>query len=194
MKNSAITPENARSKLTVLSLWLPILAMTIVIVASNVAVMVPINDWLTWGAFTYPFVFLVTDLTNRAVGPQGARKVAWVGLVFAVVLSVFFANLQIALASGTAFISAQLLDISLFNRLRAMSWWKAPLIGSIAASVVDTGIFFFIAFYGSDMNWLMLASGYLIVKWAMAAALLLPYRLLLPRVAAIAQRTATPAV
>nr|MCH9818493.1 VUT family protein [Betaproteobacteria bacterium] len=88
MQNSAITPENARSKLTVLSLWLPILAMTIVIVASNVAVMVPINDWLTWGAFTYPFVFLVTDLTNRAVGPQGARKVAWVGLVFAVVLSV----------------------------------------------------------------------------------------------------------
>jgi len=87
-----------------------------------------------------------------------------------------------------------LLDISLFNRLRAMSWWKAPLIGSIAASVVDTGIFFFIAFYGSDMNWLMLASGDLMVKWAMAAALLLPYRLLLPRVAAIAQRTATPAV
>lgn len=194
MKNSAITPENARSKLTVLSLWLPILAMTIVIVASNVAVMVPINDWLTWGAFTYPFVFLVTDLTNRAVGPQGARKVAWVGLVFAVVLSVYFASWQIALASGTAFISAQLLDISLFNRLRAMSWWKAPLIGSIAASVVDTGIFFFIAFYGSDMNWLMLASGDLMVKWAMAAALLLPYRLLLPRVAAIAQRTATPAV
>ncbi|MDA8533726.1 VUT family protein [Burkholderiaceae bacterium] len=168
--------------------------MTIVIVASNVAVMVPINDWLTWGAFTYPFVFLVTDLTNRAVGPQGARKVAWVGLVFAVVLSVYFASWQIALASGTAFISAQLLDISLFNRLRAMSWWKAPLIGSIAASVVDTGIFFFIAFYGSDMNWLMLASGDLMVKWAMAAALLLPYRLLLPRVAAIAQRTATPAV
>jgi len=194
MKNSAITPENAPSKLTVLSLWLPILAMTIVIVASNVAVMVPINDWLTWGAFTYPFVFLVTDLTNRAVGPQGARKVAWVGLVFAVVLSVYFASWQIALASGTAFISAQLLDISLFNRLRAMSWWKAPLIGSIAASVVDTGIFFFIAFYGSDMNWLMLASGDLMVKWAMAAALLLPYRLLLPRVAAIAQRTATPAV
>jgi uncharacterized PurR-regulated membrane protein YhhQ (DUF165 family) len=194
MKNSAMTPENARSKLTVLTLWLPILAMTIVIVASNVAVMVPINDWLTWGAFTYPFVFLVTDLTNRAVGPQGARKVAWVGLVFAVVLSVYFASWQIALASGTAFISAQLLDISLFNRLRAMSWWKAPLIGSIAASVVDTGIFFFIAFYGSDMNWLMLASGDLMVKWAMAAALLLPYRLLLPRVAAIAQRTATPAV
>lgn len=194
MKNSAMTPENARSKLTVLTLWLPILAMTIVIVASNVAVMVPINDWLTWGAFTYPFVFLVTDLTNRAVGPQGARKVAWVGLVFAVVLSAYFASWQIALASGTAFISAQLLDISLFNRLRAMSWWKAPLIGSIAASVVDTGIFFFIAFYGSDMNWLMLASGDLMVKWAMAAALLLPYRLLLPRVAAIAQRTATPAV
>ena len=174
-------------------LWLPILAMTLVIVVSNVAVTYPINDWLTWGAFTYPFVFLVTDLTNRAVGPAGARKVAWTGLVLAVVLSVYFADWQIALASGGAFISAQLLDIAFFNRMRAMTWWKAPLIGSIAASVLDTGLFFFIAFYGSEMNWLMLASGDLLVKWAMAAALLMPYRLLLPWVAGIASQVAKPA-
>ncbi len=174
-------------------LWLPILAMTLVIVVSNVAVMYPINDWLTWGAFTYPFVFLVTDLTNRAVGPAGARKVAWAGLVLAVVLSVYFADWQIALASGGAFISAQLMDIAFFNRMRAMTWWKAPLIGSIAASVLDTGLFFFIAFYGSEMNWLMLASGDLLVKWAMAAALLMPYRLLLPWVAGIASQVAKPA-
>jgi uncharacterized PurR-regulated membrane protein YhhQ (DUF165 family) len=174
-------------------LWLPILAMTLVIVVSNVAVTYAINDWLTWGAFTYPFVFLVTDLTNRAVGPAGARKVAWSGLVLAVVLSVYFADWQIALASGGAFISAQLLDIAFFNRMRAMTWWKAPLIGSIAASVLDTGLFFFIAFYGSEMNWLMLASGDLLVKWGMAAALLMPYRLLLPWVAGIASQVAKPA-
>ena len=174
-------------------LWLPILAMTLVIVVSNVAVTYPINVWLTWGAFTYPFVFLVTDLTNRAVGPAGARKVAWTGLVLAVVLSVYFADWQIALASGGAFISAQLLDIAFFNRMRAMTWWKAPLIGSIAASVLDTGLFFFIAFYGSEMNWLMLASGDLLVKWAMAAALLMPYRFLLPWVASIASQVAKPA-
>lgn len=174
-------------------LWLPILAMTAVIVVSNIAVMYPINDWLTWGAFTYPFVFLVTDLTNRGVGPAGARKVAWAGLVLAVILSVYFADWQIALASGAAFISAQLLDIAFFNRLRSMSWWKAPLIGSIAASVLDTGLFFFIAFYGSDMNWMMLASGDLLVKWSMAAVLLMPYRLLLPWVAGIAENTTRPA-
>jgi uncharacterized PurR-regulated membrane protein YhhQ (DUF165 family) len=174
-------------------LWLPILAMTLVIVVSNVAVTYAINDWLTWGAFTYPFVFLVTDLTNRAVGPAGARKVAWSGLVLAVVLSVYFADWQIALASGGAFISAQLLDIAFFNRMRAMTWWKAPLIGSIAASVLDTGLFFVIAFFGSEMNWLMLASGDLLVKWGMAAALLMPYRLLLPWVAGIASQVAKPA-
>jgi uncharacterized PurR-regulated membrane protein YhhQ (DUF165 family) len=174
-------------------LWLPILAMTAVIVVSNIAVMYPINDWLTWGAFTYPFVFLVTDLTNRGVGPAGARKVAWAGLVLAVILSVYFADWQIALASGAAFISAQLLDIAFFNRLRSMSWWKAPLIGSIAASVLDTGLFFFIAFYGSDMNWMMLASGDLLVKWSMAAVLLMPYRLLLPWVAGIAEHATRPA-
>ena len=114
-------------------------------------------------------------------------------MVLAVVLSVYFADWQIALASGGAFISAQLLDIAFFNRMRAMTWWKAPLIGSIAASVLDTGLFFFIAFYGSEMNWLMLASGDLLVKWAMAAALLMPYRLLLPWVAGIASQVAKPA-
>ena len=167
--------------------------MTAVIVVSNIAVMYPINDWLTWGAFTYPFVFLVTDLTNRGVGPAGARKVAWAGLVLAVILSVYFADWQIALASGAAFISAQLLDIAFFNRLRSMSWWKAPLIGSIAASVLDTALFFFIAFYGSDMNWMMLASGDLLVKWSLAAVLLMPYRLLLPWVTGIAEHATRPA-
>ena len=159
----------------------PVIAMAFVVVLSNWAVQFPINEWLTWGAFTYPVVFLVTDLTNRALGPTAARRVAWVGFLLAVVVSLMLAPWRIALASGTAFIVAQWLDITAFNRLRKASWWQAPLIGSLIASVIDTALFFFIAFYGSDMNWLMLAAGDLGVKWCMALVLLAPYRALLPR-------------
>lgn len=159
---------------------LPMLAMAFVVVLSNFAVQYPINDWLTWGAFTYPVVFLVTDLTNRALGPSAARKVAWAGFAVAVVASLAVAPWRIAMASGCAFIVAQWLDISAFNRLRQASWWQAPLIGSVLASIIDTAIFFFLAFYGSDMDWLMLATGDIAVKWAMAAVLLLPYRAVLP--------------
>lgn len=158
----------------------PVIAMAFVVVLSNWAVQYPINDWLTWGAFTYPVVFLVTDLTNRALGPVAARRVAVVGFALAVVASLALAPWRIALASGVAFIVAQWLDISAFNRLRQQSWWQAPLIGSVIASVLDTALFFFIAFAGSDMNWLMLAAGDLAVKWAMALLLLAPYRALLP--------------
>ena len=158
----------------------PALAMAMVVVLSNFAVQFPINDWLTWGAFTYPVVFLVTDLTNRALGPSAARKVAWAGFAVAVVVSLAVAPWRIAVASGCAFIVAQWLDISAFNRLRQATWWQAPLIGSVLASVIDTAIFFFLAFYGSDMDWLMLATGDIAVKWAMAAVLLLPYRAVLP--------------
>jgi uncharacterized PurR-regulated membrane protein YhhQ (DUF165 family) len=159
---------------------LPACAMAFVVALSNWAVQYPINDWLTWGAFTYPVVFLVTDLTNRALGPVAARRVAWAGFAVAVLVSLALAPWRIALASGTAFIVAQWLDISAFNRLRQMSWWQAPLIGSAIASVIDTALFFFIAFYGSDMDWLTLAAGDLGVKLAMAALLLAPYRALLP--------------
>jgi uncharacterized PurR-regulated membrane protein YhhQ (DUF165 family) len=158
----------------------PMLAMVMVVVLSNYAVQFPINEWLTWGAFTYPVVFLVTDLTNRSLGPVAARKVAWVGFAIAVAASLAVAPWRIALASGCAFIVAQWLDISAFNRLRQSSWWQAPLIGSILASVIDTAIFFFLAFYGSDMDWLMLAAGDIAVKWAMALVLLAPYRMLMP--------------
>lgn len=165
------------------SLWrvrLPILAMAAVIVLSNVLVQHPINDWLTWGAFSYPLVFLVTDLTNRALGPQAARRVAWVGFAVAVAVSLGLAPWRIALASGAAFLISQIMDIAVFNRWRRQSWWKAPLIGSLVASTVDTAVFFFLAFGGSDMDWLMLASGDLAVKALMAALLLAPYRALLP--------------
>ena len=162
----------------------PVVAMAAVIVLSNVLVQHAINDWLTWGAFSYPLVFLVTDLTNRALGPQAARRVAWIGFAIAVAVSLGLAPWRIALASGAAFLFAQLMDIALFNRWRAASWWKAPLIGSLVASVIDTGVFFFLAFAGSDMNWLMLAAGDLAVKAAMAALLLAPYRALLPHLEA----------
>ena len=166
----------------------PILAMAAVIVLSNVLVQHPINEWLTWGAFSYPVVFLVTDLTNRSLGPAAARRVAWIGFALAVAVSLALAPWRIALASGCAFILAQVLDIALFNRLRRLSWWKAPLIGSLAASVVDTAVFFYLAFAGTEMDWTLLAAGDLAVKAAMAAVLLAPYRLLLPRL----QAWATP--
>lgn len=161
--------------------WRPIVAMAVVIVVSNLLVQYPINDWLTWGAFTYPVAFLVTDLTNRALGAAAARRVAWAGFAIAILVSFGLAPWRIAVASGSAFIVAQLLDIAVFNRLRAHSWWQAPLIGSIVASVIDTLIFFFIAFAGTELDWRLLAAGDLGVKWLMAVLLLAPYRMLLPR-------------
>lgn len=166
------------------SLRTPILAMAVVIVLSNVLVQHPINAWLTWGAFSYPVVFLVTDLTNRALGPAAARRVAWVGFPIAVAVSLLLAPWRIALASGSAFILSQVLDIALFNRWRRLNWWKAPLFGSLAASVVDTAVFFFLAFAGTELDWTLLAAGDLAVKALMAALLLAPYRALLPRLQA----------
>jgi hypothetical protein len=168
-------------------LWRPVAAMALAIVLSNWLVQYPINDWLTWGAFTYPVTFLVTDLTNRAVGPAAARRVAWAGFAVAAVLSlalVASADLpwRIAVASCMAFIVAQILDIAVFNRWRRQTWWKAPLIGSVIASVIDTAIFFFVAFAGTDMgDWRLLAAGDLAVKFMMAVLLLAPYRWMLPR-------------
>jgi uncharacterized PurR-regulated membrane protein YhhQ (DUF165 family) len=173
----------------------PVAAMAAVIVLSNVLVQHPINDWLTWGAFSYPLVFLVTDLTNRGLGAAAARRVAWIGFAIAVLVSLALAPWRIAVASGAAFILAQVMDILVFNRLRQASWWKAPLLGSLAASVVDTAVFFFIAFAGSDMDWLMLAGGDLAVKALMAAVLLAPYRAMLPRLdrwAALSAPAAAP--
>jgi hypothetical protein len=125
----------------------------------------------------------VTDVCNRTSGPSVARRVAWVGFAVGLILSAVFAPLRIALASGTAFIVSQLLDVSIFNRLRQKTWWQAPLFGSAAASIVDTSLFFGIAFAGSAIAWLPLAAGDLGVKLFMALALLPPYRLLVTRLA-----------
>ena len=127
MNFPANNPAHPEKSFSLKQLWLPITAMILVVVASNYLVQFPINSWLTWGAFTFPVAFLVTDLTNRAVGAQAARRVAWVGFAIAVLVSLGLAPWRIAVASGLAFIVGQLLDITTFSRLRAMTWWKAPL-------------------------------------------------------------------
>jgi len=162
----------------------PALAMSAIVLLSNLLVQFPINPWLTWGAFSYPVAYFVTDVCNRTSGPAAARSVAWIGFVVGLILSAVFAPARIALASGTAFIVSQLLDVAIFNRLRRQSWWKAPLFGSAAASVVDTGLFFGVAFAGSAVAWLPFAAGDLGVKLFMALALLPPYRLLVARLTA----------
>jgi uncharacterized PurR-regulated membrane protein YhhQ (DUF165 family) len=144
----------------------------------------PINAWLTWGAFSYPVAYLVTDVCNRTYGPQLARRVAWVGFATGLAFSLAFSPMRIAAASAAAFIVSQLLDVAIFNRLRQQSWWKAPLFGSAAASVIDTAIFFGFAFGGTKISWLHLAVGDLGVKLTMAFALLPPYRLLVRRLVA----------
>lgn len=191
-----------------------IAAMAIVVTASNYLVQFPVQGHvggidlaglLTWGAFTYPAAFLVTDLTNRHFGPRGARLVVLAGFAIAVVWSVFLATPRIAIASGSAFLLAQFLDVAIFDRLRASEWWRAPLLSSLLGSVLDTVIFFGIAFsarfafidsafsmqdgslgfpapflgVGGDAPlWLSLATGDFVVKVLVALALLAPYRLL----------------
>lgn len=188
-----------------------IAAMVAVVAASNFLVQFPVQaqlgpvnlaDLLTWGAFTYPVSFLVTDLSNRHFGPQGARLVVVSGFVVAVILSVWLATPRIAIASGTAFLVAQLLDISIFDRLRARPWWHAPLFSSLVSSAIDTLIFFGLAFatpfafldtgfgradgslafpapllgIGPEVElWVSLASGDFLVKLALAALCLAPY-------------------
>ena len=141
------------------TLLLPMLAMAMVVVASNILVQFLLGDWLTWGALTYPLAFFVTDVTNRLHGPVAARRVVYAG--FAVGLACSLAgtqiegsfgplvSLRVAIASGAAFLVGQLLDITVFNRLRAMNWWLPPLASSLIGSAVDTIVFFSLAFAGS---------------------------------------------
>ncbi len=151
--------------------------MIAIVVASNVLVQFPINPWLTYGALTYPIAFLVSDLLNRRYGPAMARKVALVGFVAALAISFYVASPRIALASGFAYLSSQLLDIQVFDRLRAASWWKAPLIAGILAATLDTFIFFLVAFYGhAEVSWFKLFMGDLGVKLALNLVMLAPFR------------------
>lgn len=157
------------------------LAMAVVVLASNILVQFPINDWLTWGAITYPVAFLVSELVNRAHGPAQARRVAWVGFAAAVAASLVLAPARIAVASGTAFLLSQWLDIGVFDRLRHATWWRAPLVATLLAAVLDTAVFWSIAFAGTEDPWVTWALGDLAVKLALGVALLLPFRLFIGR-------------
>jgi uncharacterized integral membrane protein (TIGR00697 family) len=152
--------------------YLPgILAMAIIVVASNILVQFLYGNWLTWGAFTYPFAFLVTDVMNRVYGTAAARRVVLVGFVVGIICSLIgtqiigefgpLVTVRIAIASGLAFLIAQMLDVGIFTALRNGAWWKAPLASTLVGSTVDTAIFFSIAFSGAfsfvhpatDVSW-----------------------------------------
>ncbi len=182
-------------------------AMMVIIVLSNILVQYPIQfgnleNHLTWGAVPYPFAFLVSDLTNRRFGPTRARQVAYVGFAVAVALSIYFATPRIAIASGTAFLAAQLLDISIFTRMNQKVWWLPPFVSATISAALDTLIFFSVAFYcgplpiiGSDISsllgqidiadqcanlpWTSLALGDYLVKLLINILWLAPYGLIL---------------
>ncbi len=193
-----------------------ILAMAAVVVASNILVQFLFGQWLTWGAFTYPLAFLVTDLVNRVYGASVARKVVFAGFVIGVACSLIgtqivgefgpLVTLRIAIGSGLAFLTAQMLDVATFDRLRGGAWWRAPLFSTLVGSAVDTAIFFTIAFSAwlavlepaNDVSWAnemlpLLGTGPIVPLWvslaladwgvklAIALAALVPFRLIVKR-------------
>ena len=168
--------------------------MGIVVVLSNYLVQFPVQQFglseiLTYGAFSYPVTFLLTDLSNRAYGKIVARKVVYVGFVIGILLTLFVStnftdiiSIRIAIGSGVAFFVAQNLDVQVFDRLRKKSWYIAPLTSSTIGSITDTFLFFSIAFYATDIPWLTLAFGDLAVKLLITLMMLIPFRLLLNKI------------
>ena len=171
--------------------------MGVVVLSSNYLVQFPIKYYgleeiLTYGAFSYPVAFLITDLANRSYGKFVARKIVYIGFVigisFTVLFSTNFADLisiRIAIGSGTAFLVAQLLDVQIFDQLRKKKWFVAPLASSFIGSTVDTFLFFSISFYGTGIPWLTLSLGDLAVKIFVALIMLIPFRLLLGTLKAV---------
>ena len=168
--------------------------MGVVVLSSNYLVQFPINYYglneiLTYGAFSYPVAFLITDLANRFYGKIIARKIVYFGFFIGIIFTLFFStnfddliSIRIAVGSGVAFLTAQLLDIQIFDRLRKKSWFVAPLISSVVGSAIDTFLFFSIAFYSTGIPWVTLAFGDLIVKLLITAIMLIPFRILLFRI------------
>ena len=165
--------------------------MGAVVLSSNFLVQFPINYYglneiLTYGAFSYPIAFLITDLANRSYGKIAARKIVYLGFIIGISFTLFFStnysdliSLRIAVGSGTAFLIAQLLDIQIFDRLRRNKWFVAPLASSIFGSAIDTFMFFSISFAGTGIPWVTLSLGDLGVKLFVALIMLIPFRLLL---------------
>ena len=168
--------------------------MGLIVVLSNYLVQFPIqhfglNEILTYGAFSYPITFLITDLANRAYGKLVARKVVYVGFTIGVLLTLFVStnfsdiiSIRIAVGSGVAFFIAQNFDVQIFDSLRKKIWYAAPLTSSIVGSVTDTFLFFSIAFYATGIPWVTLAFGDLAVKLFIALVMLVPFRLLISKI------------
>ncbi len=169
-------------------------SMALIVVLSNYLVQFPINffelqNLLTYGAFSYPIAFLITDLSNRKYGKTVARKVVYIGFILGIFLTLFFStdfsNLiskRIAIGSGVAFLTAQLLDVYVFDKLRKKSWFIAPLVSSLIGSSVDTFLFFSIAFYGTTINWVSLSIGDLSVKIFVSLIMLIPFKFFISRI------------
>tara|TARA_B100001121_G_C18532013_1_gene546497 strand:+ start:95 stop:634 length:540 start_codon:yes stop_codon:yes gene_type:complete len=168
--------------------------MGIIVVISNYLVQFPVqffnlNEILTYGAFTYPVTFLITDLANRAYGKIIARRVVYVGFIIGIILTLFVStnfsdiiSIRIAVGSGLAFFIAQNLDVQVFDRLRKKIWFIAPLTSSILGSITDTFLFFSIAFYATGISWVTLAFGDLTIKILITLTMLIPFRLLLNKI------------
>ena len=166
-------------------------AMGVIVLASNYLVQFPVkylglDNLLTYGAFSYPIAFLITDLANRSYGKIAARKIVYVGFSIGIMFTLFFStnfsdliSIRIAIGSGIAFITAQLLDVQIFDRLRKKNWYVAPLSSSLIGSTVDTFLFFSISFYGTGVPWVTLSLGDLAVKIFIALLMLIPFRILL---------------
>ena len=166
-------------------------SMGLIVLASNFLVQFPVKyyglqDILTYGAFSYPVAFLITDLANRSYGKTAAKKIVYIGFSIGVSFTLLFStnfadfiSIRIAIGSGTAFIVAQLLDVKIFDKLRNKRWFIAPLSSSVIGSTIDTFLFFSIAFYATGIPWISLSFGDLAVKLTVALLMLLPFRLLL---------------
>ncbi len=165
--------------------------MGLIVLASNYLVQFPIkyyglDEILTYGAFSYPIAFLITDLANRSFGKLVAKKIVYIGFTIGILFTLIFStnftdliSIRIAIGSGTAFIIAQLLDVKIFDQLRQKKWFIAPLTSSLIGSTVDTFLFFSISFYGTGIPWITLSLGDLVVKIFVALVMLIPFRLLL---------------
>ena len=175
--------------------------MGLIVVISNYLVQFPIQQFglaeiLSYGAFTYPITFLITDLANRAYGKVVARKVVYVGFIIGILLTLFVStnfsdiiSIRIAVGSGLAFFIAQNLDVQVFDKLRNRTWFIAPLTSSVLGSITDTFLFFSIAFYSTGVPWVTLALGDLAVKLTITLIMLIPFRLLLNKIKDSSDRT-----
>tara|TARA_Y100000590_G_scaffold226945_1_gene256253 strand:+ start:360 stop:947 length:588 start_codon:yes stop_codon:yes gene_type:complete len=175
-------------------------SIALIVAASNYLVQFPITysgleNFLTYGAFSYPVTFLITDLSNRKYGKNIAKKIVYLGFVIGICLTFFIALLdfiyipaRIALGSATAFLTAQLIDVYIFDKLRDKIWFVAPLTSSLVGSTVDTFLFFSISFYGTGVNWISLSAGDLFVKIFVALIMLIPFRLLLSHIREVSSK------